>query len=179
MRTFISFEVPGTPAVEEARDRLRGIRGVSVPKDVHLTMRFLGDVEAKKVEALSSRMASLEGHRPFAVSLRGLGAFPNRKEPRVVWVGAEIGPPFYEILSDLDSMLGGLSIGCDGKPFKAHVTIGRVREPSAGLAAFLEEKREMDAGSFECGEILLMKSVLAPGGAEHSVVGAFRLSGGG
>ncbi|MCL2032143.1 MAG: RNA 2',3'-cyclic phosphodiesterase [Methanomassiliicoccaceae archaeon] len=178
IRSFISFDIPMMPAVEDARVRLRGIPGVSVPKEVHLTLRFLGDVEAKKIEELSSGMRSLERYRSFSVSLKGLGAFPNNKDPRVIWIGAEPGAPFYDILSDLDGILSGSSVDYDKKPFKAHVTVGRVKRPSAGLTALLNECRDMEAGSFECRQIFLMSSLLTSGGAEHSVIDTFRLADG-
>ena len=171
------MNIPAAPAVEEARERLRGIGGVSVPGDVHLTLRFLGDVKAEKIKELSGRMRSLEGHRPFSVSMRGLGAFPNIRDPRVIWIGADMGEGFYDILSDLDGILEKSSISYDKKPFKAHVTIGRVKTPSRGLTDLLGKEKGLEAGSFVCSEIFLMGSELAPGGAVHSVIDSFRLAG--
>ncbi|MDR2698457.1 MAG: RNA 2',3'-cyclic phosphodiesterase [Candidatus Methanoplasma sp.] len=177
IRSFVSFKIPEMPAVTDAQEKLRGTPGVSVPKEVHLTLRFLGDVEQKKIGKLSERMRSLEGYEAFGVSLKGIGAFPNNKDPRVVWIGAELGDPFPSILSDLDGMLGSLSIKYDKKPFKAHVTIGRVRTPSRSLTEFLDGGRGLEAGSFVCSEIFLMSSDLTPKGAVHSVIDPFRLSG--
>ena len=176
VRSFISFNIPATPAILNAQEKLKGIRGVSVPKDVHLTLRFLGDVETKKIGKLSERMRSLEKYRSFNVSMKGLGAFPNNRDPRVVWIGAELGEPFYEILSELDEILNTSSISYDKKPFKAHVTIGRVRTSSEDLTNFLNEERAAEMGSFLCSEIFLMGSELTPKGAVHSVIGSFSLN---
>jgi 2'-5' RNA ligase len=74
-------------------------------------------------------------------------------------------------------MLGSLSIQYDKKPFKAHVTIGRVRTPSRSLTEFLDSGCGSEAGSFVCPEIFLMGSDLTPKGAVHSVIDTFRLSG--
>jgi len=177
IRSFVSIGIPEMPAVRDAQEKLRGIPGVSVPKEAHLTLRFLGDVEKKKIAELSERMRPLEAYGPFGVSVKGLGAFPNNRDPRVVWIGAELGEPFPGILSDLDKMLDSLSIRYDKKPFKAHVTVGRVRTPSRPLTEFLDKGRGTEAGMFVCSEIFLMSSELTPKGAIHSVIGAFRLSG--
>jgi len=176
IRSFVSFSIPATPVIRKAQESLRGIKGVSVPKEVHLTLRFLGDVETKKIRELSERMRSLEKYRSFSVSLKGLGAFPNVRDPRVVWIGADIGEPFYELLSELDVMLGASSIDYDKKPFKAHVTVGRVRAPSEDLTGLLTEEKATEMGSFLCPEIFLMKSELTPNGAVHSVIGSYRLA---
>jgi 2'-5' RNA ligase len=165
------------PAVRKAQEMLREAGGVSVPAEVHLTLRFLGDVETKKIKELSARMGALEKYPPFSVSMKGLGAFPNIRDPRVVWIGAELGDPFRSILSDLDGMLGASSIGYDKKPFRAHITIGRVRASSNRLTDLLAEEKDTEAGSFICSEIFLMSSTLTPKGAIHSVMGSFCLMG--
>ena len=176
IRSFISFVIPATPSIRTAQEKLRSIKGTNVPKEIHLTLRFLGDVESKKIRELSERMKALEKYETFNVAMKGLGAFPNNKEPRVVWIGAELGEPFKDILSDLDGMLEASSISYDMKPFKAHVTIGRVKTPSGALTSILNDERSTDFGSFSCPKILLMKSDLTQNGAVHSVIASFRLA---
>jgi 2'-5' RNA ligase len=177
IRSFVSISIPKMPVVGDTLEKLRGIRGVSVSKEAHITLRFLGDVETKNLKELSARMESLEAYPPFKISVREMGAFPNTKDPRVIWMGAEPGGPFRNILSDLDKMLDDSSIDFDKKPFKAHITIGRVKESSKDLVEFLKKEQNVDAGSFICSEILLMKSVITQTGAKHSVMAAFRLRG--
>ena len=176
-RSFISIRIPMNPAVKRAQERLRNIGGVSVPNEVHLTLRFLDNVENRKLERLSESMAALEKHPQFNVSVRGLGAFPNTRNPRVIWIGAALGDTFSELLSDLDNILDFSSVAYDKKPFKAHVTVGRVKDNHEGLTAFLDEEMNLDAGTFICTEILLMGSKLTPNGAVHSIIKSFRLAG--
>ena len=178
VRAFISIKIPEMPNIREVLERLRAVPGTSVPADVHMTLRFLGDVETNKIKRLSERMGSLEEYPSFDVSTSGSGAFPNTRDPRIVWIGAGLGTPFYDILSDIDRMLGSLSIGFDRKPFRPHVTVSRVKRRSEHLTDILNEYRCQDIGSFRCGEILLMSSVLTPSGAEHAVIGTFPLSDG-
>jgi len=176
IRSFVSIKIPATPAVKRVQEMLKEIGGVNVSGDVHLTLRFLGDVDAKKIKDLSGRMRSLEKYRSFNVSMKGLGAFPNTKDPRIVWIGADMGGYFNDILSDLDGMLDASSIDYDQKPFKAHVTVGRVKTPSDGLIDLLKREKNLETGSFLCSEIFLMKSELMQKGAIHSVIGSFRLA---
>jgi len=175
IRTFISIKIPDISAVMDAKEMLTDISGIAVPKDIHMTLRFLGDADAKKIERLSEQMRSLEKYPPFDVSMKGLGGFPNISDPQIVWIGAELGKPFYEIFSDIGRMLDSLSIDYDRKPFKAHVTIGRVKRRSESLTELLNKHRSMDIGSFRCAEILLMSSVLTPSGAKHTVIGTLHL----
>ncbi|MCL2317542.1 MAG: RNA 2',3'-cyclic phosphodiesterase [Methanomassiliicoccaceae archaeon] len=175
IRSFISFNIPITPAIREPLEKLRSIRGVSVTKEVHLTLRFLGDVQEKKLKVLSEKMRSLENYSSFSVSMKGIGAFPKNTDPRVVWIGGDIGVPFYDILKEIDKMLDSSSIEYDKKPFKAHITIGRVRDPSKELTQFIVDRKDIEYGTFTVEEIFLMKSVLTPKGAEHSVLETIKL----
>ena len=175
IRTFISINIPDMPAVRDAKETLKDISGIAVPRDIHMTLRFLGDVDVKKIERLSKQMSSLKNYPPFDVSMKGLGAFPNVRDPRIVWIGAELRAPFYDILSEIDGVLDSLSIEYDKKPFKAHVTVGRVKRRSEPLIDLLNKHRSLEMGSFRCTEILLMSSVLTPSGAKHEVIGTLHL----
>ena len=175
VRSFISIKIPLTPSVRKVQGKLREIKGVNVSDDVHLTLRFLDEVELRKIKELSECMRSLEKYHSFKVSVKGLGAFPNVKDPRIIWIGADMGEPFYDILSELDIMLDASSIYYDKKPFKAHVTMGRVKSPSVELGDLLSEEKNLDAGSFVCSEISLMGSKLTSRGAVHSAISSFKL----
>jgi len=174
-RWFISIGIPVTPQIKEAQKKLREIPGISVPEEVHLTLRFIGEADGKKIDLLKKKMLALEDFRSFRVSMKGMGAFPNIKEPRVVWIGADMGDPFYKILSSLEKMLDDSSLDYDNKPFKAHVTLGRVKTPSSKLTSLITENRDLEAGSFDCHGICLMGSELRPTGAVHSLVASYGL----
>ena len=174
-RFFISMGIPATPQIKEAQRKLREIPGISVPGEVHLTLRFIGEADDKKINSLKKRMQSLEDFPSFKVSMKGMGAFPNIKEPRVVWIGADMGDPFYKILSSLEKMLDDSSLDYDDKPFKAHVTLGRVKSPSSKLTSLITENRDLEAGSFVCNNICLMGSELRPTGAVHSLIASYVL----
>ena len=176
IRSFISIDIPKMSAVKNAQKSLRDIGGISVPEDVHLTLRFLDDVEPKKLKELSERMRPLERYQCFNVSMKGLGAFPNAKDPRVIWIGAELGEPFKDILSELDGILEASSVFYDNKPFKAHITVGRVKTVSKELIALLNKEKSTETESFTCLKIFLMGSKLTSNGPVHSVIDTFRLN---
>ncbi|MDR1690411.1 MAG: hypothetical protein LBR42_01030, partial [Candidatus Methanoplasma sp.] len=69
IRAFISIRIPETPAVRSAKDRLKDVTGVSVPGEVHMTLKFLGDVDKNKIEKLSLKMRSLEKYASFNMVL--------------------------------------------------------------------------------------------------------------
>ena len=176
IRAFISVAIPDTATVADIKKRLRGTHAVNVPDKIHLTLRFLGDVPEKKIKELSKLMKNLESYPSFDISLKGAGAFPNAREPRVVWIGAEIGEPFLSIFRDIEKMLNDLSIEYDGRKFKPHVTLGRVRRRSDEIADIIDRFKDADAGSFRCSEVFLMGSVLRPEGAEHTVIETIHLT---
>ena len=116
VRAFVAIELPDRAkdalarVVGELRNaRLDGLRAVR-PEGIHLTLKFLGDVPADRIDAIAAAAERAAGHHtPFALALSGVGAFPNGRAPRVLWAG---------IAGDLDS-LGALQAsvdGCLGRP---------------------------------------------------------------
>lgn len=177
MRVFFAV-VPPRPvreAVELIRDPLKeaapGGRWVH-PSLWHLTLKFLGEVEDDLVPAIGDLAAEIVArHVSFELSLRNLGMFPNAERPKVLWVGTEDGAEeIAAIARDLDEGLDGLGFEPEGKPYRAHLTIARFRDPhEAGeLASMIGPSDEI--GRFEVEEIVLMQSVLRPRGPDYSVL---------
>jgi 2'-5' RNA ligase len=99
------------------------------PASLHLTLKFLGETDTDQVPSIAAAMrAALAAHRPVALCLAGVGAFPNVRRPSVLWAG--IGgalAALARIHADLDAALAELAIPRETKPFRAHLTLGRVR----------------------------------------------------
>jgi 2'-5' RNA ligase len=135
MRLFLALELPAATADElhAAAAPLRaaepGLAWVPVHK-LHLTLKFLGDGDDARVSALvrvADRVAAR--HRPFELALAGLGGFPNLRRPRVVWAGVE-GEPRLELLHhDVETAAAEVGYEVEGRPFRPHVTLARVRAP--------------------------------------------------
>ena len=137
MRVFVGIRPP--PAVLKALGewaaKLRGrwspgaVRW-SAAESVHLTLRFLGDSDEQAIEALRHALVALGRQRaPFKLSLTGLDAFPNRSNPRVLWLGlaGDLGElsTLQEQLEERVQELGWLA---EERPFRPHLTLGRVRQ---------------------------------------------------
>jgi 2'-5' RNA ligase len=139
IRTFIALEPP--PWVREALaqtiGQLRGAIPSGVrwldPTGIHLTLKFLGNVDPHRVDGLLKAMAdSARGSPTFQLRLAGLGAFPNQRQPRVLWVGLagdlQSLQGLHEKVEEEVQKLAPTSPSRESRPFHPHLTLGRVRE---------------------------------------------------
>lgn len=187
MRLFIAINVP--PAVRRAIVEATAPMRQAAPEvawvgedRLHLTMEFLGEQPESAILALSEALAdAATGHAPVTLSFRGLGAFPNLRAPRIVWLGVEPHPKLELLQHDLARACSELGYERDARAFRPHVTLGRARTPLRAEAAraLATAARAVDySGAVEARTVDLMESRLLPSGARYSVVGAFPLGGG-
>jgi 2'-5' RNA ligase len=102
---------------------------------LHLTLKFLGEQPDTLVPGLTTAMNEIaERHWPVAMRLRKVGAFPNLRRPRVMWVGVEPAPKLELLQHDVEERCAALGIEVEGKPFRPHLTIGRLRGTEKGEA---------------------------------------------
>jgi 2'-5' RNA ligase len=149
---------------------------------LHLTMEFLGEQPESAVPPLRAALsAAATGHAPLMLALRGLGAFPNLRAPRIVWLGVEPDPKLELLQHDLARVCGELGYERDARAFRPHITLGRARTRlGAGAArALAKAARAVDYfGVVEARTVDLMESRLLPSGARYSVVAAMPIGGG-
>ena len=108
---------------------IRGVRAVR-PHGIHLTLRFLGDVNSSAVpRAISAMRAAAARSHPFDLSLGDVGAFPNAASARVLWVGVEgdVGS-LGELREEVETELSGVGFRRDGRRFNPHITLARLRD---------------------------------------------------
>ena len=145
IRAFIAIDLPpnvkgalGDVAATLAGRVPRGALGTAAvrwmrPEQMHLTLRFLGDTPADRLPALFAALDGLAADRaPFALHLTEVGCFPNTRRPRVVWVGlggAE--QALATLVAALEAALRPLGWPPEDKPFRAHLTLGRVKDERA------------------------------------------------
>ena len=146
-----------------------------MPEGIHLTLKFLGDVSAQKVTEITKviEQAGQEAHT-FRLTVGGLGAFPNLRRPRVLWVG--VGGEIEKLVmlqQRIDHCLEPLGFFPEARPFAPHLTLARLREGTA--ADKLREFGDMVARKPETGDhemtvtsVRLMRSQLFPSGAVYS-----------
>lgn len=144
MRLFIAVELD--PAVVRrvaaCGDELRGRAAARAPRarvtwvppeHLHVTVRFIGEVEDAQGQAIVAAVERDLGVKPFDVIVQGVGTFPERGAPRVIWVGiADGGESLAAIEREIVTRLGACGIPGEERPYHPHVTLARVRE-AAGL----------------------------------------------
>lgn len=182
-RAFISADLPPLPAVVtlalELRESSRDLKVVSA-EHLHLTLKFLGDTEDGLVpEIVSAMREATTGVAPFAVRVRGTGAFPNLSRPSVLWVGLEGAEPLARMAKSLNESLVALGFEREDRPWSPHVTLARVRgrRDLDRAQAVLRAHTDEVFAEVHLGEIRLKKSVLRPGGPEYSIVASVRFEG--
>jgi 2'-5' RNA ligase len=163
------------------RCRLAGVRVSWVPpQNLHVTIAFLGQVTEPMVSALSSVLApTAAGIAPFDMTCGGLGVFPDAEHPRVIWAGVSSpGGELAVLHARVAGALGETGFNLDGKPFRSHVTIGRVREVGDGnLADCLAGEVPDGFGETRVGELACYRSDLDPKGADYHVLWRLPLHG--
>lgn len=185
-RTFIAVEIDERTAaraatiIEQLRTAGADVNWVS-PRNLHLTLKFLGDVPNELLPAVIE--AVQEAARrvpPFTLEVRGVGAFPQLDRPRTVWLGVgQGGREMQRLAQAIEQSLRPLGFAPEARGFTAHLTIGRVRRPSAALRALAELMRrhsEQAVGTVAVEQVAAVASTLTPRGPIYEALGRAPLS---
>jgi 2'-5' RNA ligase len=182
VRTFVALELSeplkaGILALG-AGLAARGVRASWAKRGaMHLTLKFLGDVEESDLAGVGSAVRrAAAGVPPFRFETTILGAFPSPRRPRVIWLGVEPVDELFELQAALEGELDGLGFPRERRPFRPHITIGRIRDHGASedvsdALSDLAGLRE----AVDVREVRVMKSTLLPSGAVHEVLEAIPL----
>jgi 2'-5' RNA ligase len=165
--------------IADLKPHTDSIRWVT-PKNIHLTARFLGDTEESTVPKLKELIDTVaHTHASLSSSLVQLGAFPNLKRPRVVWAGISDGADkLGQIARDIEQRVRKLRFEPDSKPFKSHLTLGRVRE-GARLDRFGDQLQayQIKPIPVQFDSLVLFKSTLTQQGPIYDRLHNARLAG--
>ena len=140
---------------------------------LHVTLKFLGETEESLVPRLNDVMQSaINGIRPLTIRLLGSGTFPSKGNARVVWIGLEGAEPLGLIASRLEASCRELGFEPEGRAFKPHLTLARIKDPRASIPAInlAEKYASIEFGFVKVDKILLKKSVLGPQGPTYTTV---------
>jgi 2'-5' RNA ligase len=181
IRSFIAIELPAeiTAALEEVSGELKKAlgtdRGLSwvKPGNIHLTLKFLGDVDASSVEDISDQLAEAAvGIPPFELALTTIGAFPGTRNPRVLWVGIDVPDVLRDLKENIEDALDELGFEREDRPFRPHLTLCRVKSAPAGrkLGRAADNHPGIPPARFRVESIALVRSQLNPGGAKYTVL---------
>ena len=189
-RLFVAlFPPPDIPASLQAvtAGLARGLAPRAVrwtrPDQIHLTLHFLGAISVSRIPEIESALsAACQGHPPHKIRVAGLGCFPSRGRPQIIWAGLACDLDLLESLKkSIDARL--LAVGCAGedRPFHPHLTIGRVKVLNAAagkqLAETLAREQGRDFGEWRVGSVDLMQSMLSPQGPAYSSLRSIALQG--
>ncbi len=188
METIRSFvAVPVGEEVHRAVETMEGeLRrsGADVkwvrPANVHITLKFLGSVEAGRIEEISGELKkALDGARAFEATVSGVGTFPpNPRRARVVYMGLIEGVEAMEDLARrVEGAMAGAGFEKERRPFKSHLTIGRVRRDARGLDDLGKSiaAAEYKPLKLNVDRVNLIRSELTPSGAIYTTLETFGL----
>ncbi len=158
-----------------------GVRWVD-PEGIHLTLKFLGDIDPALVEdVLRAMQQAASGSLPFQLHLNGLGVFPNQRRPRVLWAGLGGDLDALGALQEkLEAAMSGLNFPRERRTFNPHLTLGRVRDGVSAVArqrigAVVSSGSLDGADSWPVNAVHLMRSILTSDGAVYSSLGSVSL----
>jgi len=188
VRTFIAIELNSAvlAQVSKLQSRLKDevlpgfVRWVR-PEGIHLTLKFLGDVQEDKLDDIAQALrAASAAHTPFSLHIAGMGCFPNPRRPRVIWLGVrEPGGTLERLQQDVERAISPLGYPPERRSFSPHLTLGRVKDghSAADLAALGEyvTRAKVSIGQMEVTSIYLMRSDLRPSGAIYTALAAAAL----
>jgi 2'-5' RNA ligase len=185
IRTFIAVEMSPRVIVRagELIDKLR-VAAAEINwvrrEQMHLTLKFLGDVPDTETPDICRVVSDVAAaFEPFEITCRGVGAFPNIREPRTLWIGIDEGADELKQLQAAleDRFKAKLGYPKEHRGFHAHLTLGRVKREPPGdeLAKLLEEHADFDADLAVIDEVVTFASFLSRKGPSHDALGRAEL----
>jgi 2'-5' RNA ligase len=188
-RLFVAIELPDTigEALEAPLHSLEPLDAVvrrSLRTGIHLTLAFLGMVDATRVPEIAGRLrAATSGATPFAVEVTGAGMFPSLSRPQVLWVGigGDNRPRLQELAARVAGELRQVGFEPEKRAFHPHLTLGRVRRAPGpteqqALREWLAQWRDRGYGQLPVSAVSLMRSQLSKGPPTYTRLETFRLN---
>ncbi len=178
MRAFVAFDLPEdikkeiSQYTEAFRGAFKHVRWVD-SKNLHLTMKFLGEIDEEKALAIKDRLRDFVcDFSPFLIKVEGVGCFPNFKFPRVIWVKA-VSDELFPFFESLSGFFEGFGFPKE-RDFKPHITIARIKR-RVDLSSFFDKigSRREGFGDFWADRLTFFKSTLRKEGALYTKIEEF------
>ena len=187
IRSFLAFELPleikNTVARVSGELRQSTLKARWVKVDnIHLTVVFMGNIETGDIPAIARGVQGVcQAFGPFDLSLKGIDCFPNRRNPRVLWLGLDGDlEPMSDFRDALQEHLTGFGIKEEKRKFKPHLTLARFRKPrrmDSKEDQLLSKYEHLSSSVYSLKELILFKSDLKPTGAVYTKMEAWPLTG--
>lgn len=170
IRAFLSINIENQAllsqigTIQQKLDQTAAKMKIVKSENIHFTLRFFGDTPISTLDQIKSRLVEIE-FNPFEIEIAGVGSFPNRRRPRIIWIGVtENAPEVVKIKSKIDSLLIDIGYQPERRKYTPHATIARVRyvKDSKRIADNLECLADEVIGKMTVTGITMMKSNLTP-----------------
>ena len=171
MRTFIAIEISDKKILEKIQKFQQELQIDAKPtkiNQIHFTLKFLGEINDEQCEKIKDSLREITFSQ-FDLLLKGVGGFPNLRNPRIVWIGTEdVGAKkLIEISNKIEAGLMPLGFHND-KKFIPHLTVFRIKNKIDDVSSRLKEYKSIEFGSQPITKIKLKRSILSPKGQEYS-----------
>jgi 2'-5' RNA ligase len=184
IRSFLAVELPEAirKRIEEIQADLSSsnsdVRWVR-PEKIHLTLKFFGNIEEPRVDAITKSIEPLVAGTPhFSLEVRGMGVFPNIRNPRIIWMGLiDEKQVLNPLQKQMESALETIGFQVEDRPFRPHLTLGRMNSGRGKneLIGKIEKYKEERFGDFEVERFVLFKSDLRPTGPIYTALRELKL----
>jgi len=175
-RLFVAIDLPENArfSVQNICTGLKNVKWVTEDQ-IHLTLRFLGDVQGDVKNDICEALADLES-KGFSLKLKGVGYFPPRGNPKVLWAGVEESRQLGKLYKTISAGIESCGIGAEHRKYAPHITLARVkRENPVRIAEFLSLNNGFETDAFEISQYHLYSSFLTEKGAIHEKLATFQL----
>jgi len=181
MRLFIGIDLR-----EDVRERLERLLAHLRPcahvkwspvYNLHVTLKFVGEWPEDKLPELEAALRSISRREPIQADVKGLGWFPNPHHPRVFWVGVHGGDRLAALAKDIEAALALLGIASEDRPFNAHLTLARIKEPAPlqALRNAIAQLESVDFGSLLADRFYLYRSQPGSAGSIYTKLSEYPL----
>lgn len=176
-RLFVAMDFPGR-VTEELSNLCHGVQGArwTSPEQMHLTLKFIGEVEDELVGEIEYALEKVRGI-PLDLTVSGVGYFPPRKNPRVLWAGIPPSKELSRLQKSIESAIESAGVKCNNRRFHPHITLARLGErmPGSSLVPFLTSNSLFSTGTITIDMFHLYSSRLRPDGAIHTIESSYPL----
>ncbi len=184
IRSFLAIELlePILKKIGEVQADIRSTHAEvrwTDPEKIHLTLKFFGNIEESRIDPIFKSIEEpIRNTLPFSIKVRGVGAFPHLKNPRVIWIGlVEERGILTSLQKQIETQLEKVGIQPENRPFHPHLTLGRMKSSRGKeeLVGRMERHREEEFGDFQVERVVLFKSDLRPSGPIYTPLRELRL----
>jgi 2'-5' RNA ligase len=171
MRAFVAVEIQDDNILDAIAKIQSEFKIKATPvnkKNMHFTLLFLGEITEETAENVKKTLYTIS-FKPIEVRFTHVGAFPNPRSPRVIWIGVDeaSSKQLVELASQVEKKLEPLGFKSD-KPFKAHLTIFRIKTRADDISNIIEKFKKIDLGKYTMTELKFKQSILTPNGPIYS-----------